>query len=196
MPGKTKADYTAELLANYTVQENGCWHWGGYVLPNGYGQLGRNNLAHRLSYEHFNGARTPGLSIDHVCHTNDLTCPGGDSCLHRRCINPAHLEEVTTGENIMRGRGFGPVNESKFRCPASHLYTDENTYYRPDRFGRMCRICRRERLREYALRNRESCIWQQRELRRTGVMPKRSEWPGVTPDMPEYQPRLDRRVSA
>jgi hypothetical protein len=40
--------------------------------------------------------------LDHLCHTNDQTCPGGkESCQHLLCVNPFQQEPVTT-ENLAR----------------------------------------------------------------------------------------------
>jgi hypothetical protein len=41
----------------------------------------------------------------------------------------------------MIGHNGGNHNSLKDRCPAGHLYTPANTYYRPDRPGRNCRQC-------------------------------------------------------
>lgn len=43
------------------------------------------------------------LQIDHLCHTDDPGCLGGNDCPHRRCVNPAHLEPVTPQGNSLRG---------------------------------------------------------------------------------------------
>src|SRR5579884_2271557 len=40
--------------------------------------------------------------VDHWCHTEDLTCPGGDACEHRRCMNGAHLSWVSPRVNSLR----------------------------------------------------------------------------------------------
>lgn len=45
-----------------------------------------------------------GLQLDHVCHSKDQACEGGSGCLHRRCVNPDHLELVTAAENRRRAR--------------------------------------------------------------------------------------------
>lgn len=78
-----------------------CWPWRGAVLW-GYGHF-ENLKPHRVAYEQLVGPIPAGLTLDHVCHTNDLECEGGAGCLHRRCVNPAHLEPVTLGENVRRG---------------------------------------------------------------------------------------------
>lgn len=86
-----------------------CWPWVGYVQPNGYGSFssherGTTRLAHRIAYEYMVGSIPAGLMLDHVCHTRDPRCEDRDSCPHRRCCNPAHLEPVTARENLARGR--------------------------------------------------------------------------------------------
>lgn len=72
--------------------ETGCWNWQGYI-SHGYGvyyegDVGRR--AHRVYYERYIGPIPDGYVIDHLCR-------------NRRCCNPAHLEPVTSRENIRRG---------------------------------------------------------------------------------------------
>ena len=82
---------------------NACWHWPGSLNFYGYGVLAegsrsdkRVRQAHIVAYEAVNGLVPTGLHIDHTCHGADLDCPGGGpQCLHRRCVNPAHLEAVS-----------------------------------------------------------------------------------------------------
>lgn len=85
-----------------------CWPYLGYIAPNGYGQYGgkgTERLAHRNAYIYGIGPIPDGLVLDHLCHTADPQCADNDDCPHRRCCNPKHLEPVTRGENIARGRG-------------------------------------------------------------------------------------------
>lgn len=80
-----------------------CWEWTGARVANGYGQVRVDRvlqLAHRVSWWMVHG-RWP-TTLDHTCHNIDLTCRGGVTCPHRRCVNPAHLEEVTQSENLRR----------------------------------------------------------------------------------------------
>lgn len=86
---------------------NDCWLWTGNITKTGYGWMkvrGVDSYAHRWAYEGFVGPIPEGLHIDHLCHTNSLTCPGGNSCLHRRCVNTDHLEPVTNAENARRSQ--------------------------------------------------------------------------------------------
>jgi hypothetical protein len=85
-----------------------CWPWTGYVGPNGYGQYGGNGserLAHRNAYLYAVGEFPDGLVLDHLCHTADPQCADNDACRHRRCCQPLHLDPISQGENIARGRG-------------------------------------------------------------------------------------------
>jgi hypothetical protein len=71
-----------------------CWIWQGKIAVTGYGMryMGEDieELAHRVYYEWFVGPIPRGLTIDHLCRV-------------RACVNPAHMEPVTRGENVRRG---------------------------------------------------------------------------------------------
>jgi HNH endonuclease len=134
--------------------ETGCWLWlRGVISTSGYGSTtvdGKRVPAHRAIYERHRGPIPEGMTLDHVCHTNDLKCPGGISCLHRRCVNPDHLEPVPFRTNVLRGRSMTALNAAKDQCPRGHPYDAANTYIQRrlqgDRigFGRICRTCRRD----------------------------------------------------
>lgn len=122
-----------------------CWIWT-RSTSRGYGMAwtGQHTiLAHRLAFILTNGTIPSGLELDHVCHSNDLTCAGGESCPHRRCVNPAHLEPVTTAVNVRRGRGPQSVYErqrSRSHCIHGHCLSGRNLYITPDG-RRQCRTC-------------------------------------------------------
>ena len=121
--------------------EDDCWLWTAAKDSHGYGQfsLGRTMVpAHRWAYESEAGPIPLGLTIDHLCRV-------------RHCVNPAHLEPVTIGENIMRGEGLTAHNARSTHCLAGHPYDDANTYHR-SHGGRECRICTNRRSREYRAR--------------------------------------------
>jgi HNH endonuclease len=99
-----------------------CWIWHGTIV-HGYGQyyqVGKTSAAHRIAYELYVGSIPDGLEIDHTCH-NTL------------CVNPAHLEPVTSEENARRNRSE--------TCRHGHIRTVQNTYFKPNG-DRECKICR------------------------------------------------------
>lgn len=129
-----------------------CWLWMSGKMNSGYGTFGtggregKNVGAHRWSYEHFVKPIPEGYEVDHICHPDDGSCPGGESDHHRRCVNPAHLKAVTGPENNLRSTSATALNARKTHCPAGHEYTPENTRIRnlPNgRKGRDCKECAR-----------------------------------------------------
>lgn len=140
---ETKQSPLERLKAKAQPQSNGCTLWVGHVSEEGYGKIaidGRMHLTHRAAYELLIGPIPEGAWIDHACHNRDQSCMGGNSCLHRRCVNPEHLEPVTAHENQHRSPH---TNASKEACRNGHIYDEENTYIRPDTGARMCRTCRK-----------------------------------------------------
>jgi hypothetical protein len=144
----------AKFMAKVEIQPNGCWYWTGHLNQGGYGtfylaEAGRSVLAHVVSYKHFmDEDLPPGIRLDHLCHTLDLSCSGGKTDPHRKCVHPATLQPVTHRVNVLRGRGPAAINAAKTQCDYGHEFTLENTYVDPDG-GRECRTCRRERAEEW-----------------------------------------------
>jgi len=106
-----------------------CWLWLGHKDPRGYGKFfaapGNRTTAYRWSYEHHIGPIPEGLHIDHLCRVP-------------ACVNPEHLEPVTSAENTRR------AGEAITECLRGHPYTEENTYVAPGSGRRSCRTCRKE----------------------------------------------------
>lgn len=134
-------------------RDTGCWLWIG-SLDKGYGRFGENWKkppvgAHLFAWRTYVGPVPDGLELDHLCRV-------------RNCVNPAHLEPVTTRENLLRGEGFSAKNAQKTHCPQGHEYTPENTYRW--RGQRKCRECEKspEKL-AYQAAYREAHREKQRE---------------------------------
>lgn len=143
MPGRPPRSEQERFWEN--VDRRGpdeCWPWTA-CTEQGYGRFHRQDQttirAHRFAYELLRRLVPDGLVLDHVCHTRDPHCPGGETCPHRRCCNPAHLAEVDRPENFRRGRG----PQLKPHCARGHPWTEENTRIRVSG-GRTCRFCERE----------------------------------------------------
>ncbi|GAA2629859.1 hypothetical protein GCM10009863_51610 [Streptomyces axinellae] len=131
-------------------QEDGCVRWTGYVSQLGYGAFsvnGQRVLAHRFVYELIVGPIPDGYHIDHLCHNRDESCEGGNECLHRRCVNPDHLEPVTVLENLRRSPHTPYGKPPKTACIHGHALTDDNVYV--FRSGvRKCKRCTEEQQKE------------------------------------------------
>ncbi len=142
-PGNTRRATKPELierLEGFVSPEpnSGCWLWTGAVMANGYGVFGvagyDTALAHRVSFLLHKGPIQAGLVLDHKCRT-------------RCCVNPDHLEPVTTAENLARGlRATGGYR--KTHCRNGHEYTPETTI-RDWSGARRCKTCRVAFRREY-----------------------------------------------
>jgi len=81
----------------YKIQDTGyetpCWLWQRCCNRSGYGKIrgdGRSRGAHQFYYEKARGPVPPGLNLDHLCR-------------QRACVNPDHLEIVTSAVNTQRG---------------------------------------------------------------------------------------------
>lgn len=128
----------------------GCWPWTGGKGANGYGYVSRGRrrtkvLAHRVIFTLAHGTIAPGIQIDHTCHTEAVAegrCDGGDSCPHRICVNPSHLEAVTSRTNTLRGQSPAALHAAQTECARNHEFTTENTYV-DAKGARRCRACAR-----------------------------------------------------
>lgn len=127
-------------------QPDGCWLWLGPLNRTGYAfrraEKGSTCLVHRWMYEQLVGPIPADLHLDHLCHTRDETCTADRACLHRRRVNPDHLEPVTAAENSRRGRSPANLAARTNRCKRGHDLTVHG-YVRKDKPGRNCKACQR-----------------------------------------------------
>ena len=140
MPTKPRSvDRQTRRSQRFWVQarvDGSCWTWTGPLRSNGYGEAreivgARTRYAHRAAYQLVKGPIPTDMELDHTCR-------------NRACINPAHLEPVTTRENLLRsGLTRAGRNARKTACIRGHAFTPENTLIVPR--GRQCRECRRLR---------------------------------------------------
>lgn len=111
-----------------------CWVWTASKTRSGYGQCNPEygtRLAHRAAYIAM--VADPGeLQLDHLCR-------------NRVCVNPYHLEPVTSKVNIGRGTQ-GDRERARTHCPYGHPYAGENL--RIFKGKRVCRACVRRRVKE------------------------------------------------
>lgn len=134
---------TLERFLAKVIKTDACWFWTGSNNGAGYGEIrvrNRKVYAHRWAYEHIGGRSIPeGHQLDHLCR-------------NAACVNPAHLEAVLPAINVQRGLAAGPHPERRRDvCTNGHPF-DANEYKRPDGKGRNCRLCVRDRAREYMRR--------------------------------------------
>lgn len=131
MDAEARARLELRFLA-HTLKDASCWKWQGTISPKGYGHFwtGKRTVkAHRFSYELYVRPIPEGYVLDHLCR-------------NRRCVNPSHLEPVTSRENTMRGIGFAAENAKKTHCNNGHPFVGKNLIVpksRPNR--RVCRAC-------------------------------------------------------
>lgn len=102
--------FTHENIGKHCTVDpvSGCWNWNGST-SRGYGHKklkGKGRLAHRLSYQLFNGEIPAGLQVMHKCD-------------NRKCINPDHL---TLGTN--RDNQIDSMQKGRWKKPPTLFGTD------------------------------------------------------------------------
>src|SRR6184192_21036 len=90
-----------------------CWNWDSKDNGQGYSRLWdidkkKYVRAHRFSYELHKGQIPEEKVLDHLCR-------------NRSCVNPDHLEAVSSDTNAARG-----IWATKMNCKNGHLFKDKN----------------------------------------------------------------------
>lgn len=125
--GRAMEDF---LRGKFKVGPDGCWLWTGSIRPDGY----PSGKPYRRVEELARGPIEPGLHVDHTCHVAG-ECTLGIHCLHRRCVNPDHLERVTRRENWLRSNSAlvkpkGTCRRGHDKEPGKHCVTCKREQYR------------------------------------------------------------------
>lgn len=154
---KEKILYLEKLYNNFdNITDQKCIEWIG-SNKKGYGQIMLSRkcfAAHRITYtlyydkfpEHYKNGKA--MSLDHFCR-------------NRFCVNPLHLEHVTTKENVLRGYGNPAINKKKKYCNKGHKFNKKNTYIYEK--SRACKICRKQNSKKYIENNRENYLKAKRD---------------------------------
>jgi len=123
-----------DLFLKKIKKTDSCWLWTGAIATTGYGIISikdsvtnrrKSIYAHRVSFTLFKGDIPGRLVIDHLC-------------MNKICVNPEHLEAVTTTENTLRYFDF--KNGSRNICSKGHPFDNINSY-RDKRGHRRCKSC-------------------------------------------------------
>lgn len=122
-----------EKFEERILKTDSCWNWIGTIKTQGYGTFCFNYkkyYSHRFSYELYKNKIPEKFEIDHLCR-------------NRKCVNPDHLEAVTSRINNLRSGSPSAINSKKTHCIRGHEFNKENTYF--SKTGRHCKACERKR---------------------------------------------------
>lgn len=135
-----KGQSAPERLMDKVAIAGACWEWMGSRTPDGYGTFwfeGRPRRAHRVSYEMFIGPIPEELQLDHLCRV-------------RHCVNPWHLDPVSSRENTLRSELAAAGRHARqTHCKHGHPITHPSQFYVRVGGARSCRACQLRRTRQY-----------------------------------------------
>ena len=116
-----------------------CWIWTASRTKFGYGRFGdfdgvthSTKLAYGVAYRWLIGEVPNSLELDHLCRNPS-------------CVNPYHLEPVTSQENtVVRGIGVAAQKSRQTHCVRGHPLSGTNLKLKTNGC-RSCRECSRMR---------------------------------------------------
>ena len=134
------APLTEDQIWDRVEKTETCWTWRGHIDVRGYGRAslrGRKWYAHRLVFSLANGPVPDGLELDHLCRNHS-------------CVNPAHLEAVPHGVNVLRGLAKAAIQARTThcrRCGGPYDRAQKHTSKKTGRehLSRTCSSCKREK---------------------------------------------------
>lgn len=136
-----------KIINRIEPQDSSCWWYPAVPNTKGYAQtrIGwpviKTALIHHLSWIYYNGDIPEGMVIDHLCH-DPSSCAGGNTCEHRRCVNPEHLQVVTAPEN---NKKTVRVLKYKTHCKNGHELENNMYKYRSGKYIRSaCHTCKKK----------------------------------------------------
>jgi hypothetical protein len=149
-----KVDTTPGPVPEHDPDLGPCLLWNAGTEENGYGRFrdgDRRMYAHVWAFTYVVGPVEPGHEVDHRCHHPDYCTPG--VCVHRACVNPGHLRQVTRRVNTLRSGSFVARQAAQTHCHHGHEFTAENTITYPSHpRSRKCRTCESGECPECAVR--------------------------------------------
>lgn len=147
---------SVEELEDFFVRDvnTHCWNWKKRIrkaaYDSGYGNFSqkcvvdgynwfRSIPAHRLVYTVYRGQIPTGLELDHLCRNT-------------RCVNPDHLEPVTSQENVRRALSY--KSGTKRLCPRGHVLSEDNLGH--SAWQSFCKTCRNEGAKKRRIKDEEN----------------------------------------
>lgn len=131
-----------------TKKTDTCWLWLNKKNHGGYGVIfaeGKNQLVHRYAWRLMRGPIERPLTLDHLCR-------------NKLCVNPDHLEPLSSRDNTLRGYNPAANNRRKTHCIRGHLLSGVNLVCEKNRGNprRKCRICSNHSCKMYKRRIRSN----------------------------------------
>lgn len=121
-----------EISTTHFFNNTPCWDWiGSNKSVGGYGTsyaYGKSWPVHRLLYFMFIHTVPHYIECDHLCR-------------RRQCVNPVHIDAVTSRENLLRSPiTLASINKQKTHCIHGHPLSGDNVRIIA-RGNRSCRTC-------------------------------------------------------